>query len=54
MAKDQRVDVFAPDGSRVPTTDASDGQRFTPATAGTYRVEHAEVSGLVLANVVAR
>ena len=49
-----RVVVFAPDGSKVPTTDVGSGQRFTPSTAGTYRVEHAEVAGLVLVNVVAK
>jgi hypothetical protein len=52
--------IFAPDGSRVATNDTpllSDGsivgteQRFTPRVQGTYRVEHAEATGLVLAQL---
>lgn len=49
-----RVIVFAPDGALVPTTDVASGQRFVPSAPGTYRVEHAEAPGLVLANVVAK
>lgn len=49
-----RVNVFAPDGRRIDTTDVGSDQRFTPTAPGKYRVELTETPGLVLVNVVAR
>lgn len=58
-----RVAVFGPDGTRTATVDApllEDGgvvgteQRFTPRATGAYRLEHADVSGLVLARMDVR
>jgi hypothetical protein len=55
-----RAAVFGPDGMPVATVDAplrQEGgiigteQRFTPGAAGSYRIEHAEVAGLVLARL---
>ena len=49
-----RVLVFGPDNAAVPTSDTANGQRFTPAAPGRYRVELEGAGGLVLVNVVAR
>lgn len=58
-----RVTVFGPDGSRIPTTDApllengavvGTEQRLLLRAAGAYRLEHAEVNGLILARLTAR